>query len=430
MRTSARSRPRRLTEMLDCRRATTLVLAVFAASVTLAGRARSAGGRQQHLHPHRPAPEPGERRRRHGRGVGEARVRRDDGARCRFGCCSRRSLAGVHAAERGGGQVGVNYVVPSTRGSSAPSTCPVRDGDAGTTLLESTTGSVATGRHWTVSDDLGRLRGRIGALPLTADPVARAGTEEPREVAPATAAHHTSRSSSGLRTPVRDGKENPHDVQARTHVRSRAGDGAAGPRATARGNRQRCATKIGAGISPFFLPFLDASGSFPPSGWVTVPAGRFRLQLDYLRDVRGQPLHYTGYYDTDEQGRDFRYDRARVDHHVDQVFGAAVLWPFPKGSTTTYLLLGGAYQHTADRWCVAEGESGARRTAGLPGGVRLLPRAGRREPRLLAPALRGGVRQLARISVLHPGAVPGAVAPVARRPADRRWGPVLGSSQR
>ena len=214
MRTSARSRPRRLTEMLDCRRATTLVLAVFAASVTLAGRARSAGGRQQHLHPHRPAPEPGERRRRHGRGVGEARVRRDDGARCRFGCCSRRSLAGVHAAERGGGQVGVNYVVPSTRGSSAPSTCPVRDGDAGTTLLESTTGSVATGRHWTVSDDLGRLRGRIGALPLTADPVARAGTEEPREVAPATAAHHTSRSSSGLRTPVRDGKENPHDVQS------------------------------------------------------------------------------------------------------------------------------------------------------------------------------------------------------------------------
>ena len=72
--------------------------------------------------------------------------------------------------------------------------------------------------------------------------------------------------------------------------------------------------------------------------------------------MRGQPLHYTGYYDTDEQGRDFRYDRARVDHHVDQVFGAAVLWPFPKGSTTTYLLLGGAYQHTADRWCVAEGD--------------------------------------------------------------------------
>ena len=114
--------------------------------------------------------------------------------------------------------------------------------------------------------------------------------------------------------------------------------------------------EVGVGISPFFMPFLDESGSFPPSGWVTVPTGRFRLQLDYLRDVRSQSLYYAGYYDTDEQGRDFSYDRARMDHHVDQVFGAAVLWPFPRDSTTTYLLIGGAYQHTADRWCVAEGE--------------------------------------------------------------------------
>ena len=39
------------------------------------------------------------------------------------------------------------------------------------------------------------------------------------------------------------------------------------------------------------------------------------------------------------------------------MFGAAILWPFPRDSTTTYLLLGAAYQHTADRWCIAEGES-------------------------------------------------------------------------
>lgn len=39
-----------------------------------------------------------------------------------------------------------------------------------------------------------------------------------------------------------------------------------------------------------------------------------------------------------------------MDHHVDQVFGAALLWPFPRGCTTTHLLLGGAYQHTSDRW--------------------------------------------------------------------------------
>ena len=35
----------------------------------------------------------------------------------------------------------------------------------------------------------------------------------------------------------------------------------------------------------------------------------------------------------------------------------SLLWPFPRGSTTTYLLLGAAYQHTADRWSIAEGES-------------------------------------------------------------------------
>ena len=112
--------------------------------------------------------------------------------------------------------------------------------------------------------------------------------------------------------------------------------------------------EIGGGISLFFLPFLDVSGSSPPSGWVTVPAGRSRVQFDYLRNVRGQ--RYTEYYRTDDQGQEFRYERARVDHHVDQVFSAAVLWPFLRGSTTTYLLLGGAYQHTADRSCVAEGE--------------------------------------------------------------------------
>ena len=126
--------------------------------------------------------------------------------------------------------------------------------------------------------------------------------------------------------------------------------------------------EVGVGISPFFMPFLDESGSFPPSGWVTVPTGRFRLQLDYLRDVRSQSLYYAGYYDTDEQGRDFSYDRARMDHHVDQVFGAAVLWPFPRDSTTTYLLIGGAYQHTADRWCVAEGEPEPRGRLDFPAG--------------------------------------------------------------
>ena len=66
--------------------------------------------------------------------------------------------------------------------------------------------------------------------------------------------------------------------------------------------------EVGGGISPFFKAFLDTNGRFPLSGWVAVRAGRFRLQLDYLRGVRSQPLNYTQYYD---------YERAREDHHVD-----------------------------------------------------------------------------------------------------------------
>ena len=31
--------------------------------------------------------------------------------------------------------------------------------------------------------------------------------------------------------------------------------------------------QVGLGISPFFMRFLEASGSFPPSVWATVPAG-------------------------------------------------------------------------------------------------------------------------------------------------------------
>ena len=59
--------------------------------------------------------------------------------------------------------------------------------------------------------------------------------------------------------------------------------------------------EIGVETSPLFKAFLDTNGRFPPSGWVAVRVSRFRLQIDYLRDLRGQPLHYAAYYGTDEE---------------------------------------------------------------------------------------------------------------------------------
>ena len=86
---------------------------------------------------------------------------------------------------------------------------------------------------------------------------------------------------------------------------------------------------------------------------VTVPVGRFRLQIDHLLNVRGAPLWYAGYGHTDDLGRHVRYQVARTSHHVEQLFSAAVKWPLRSLGRGGYLLLGGAWQYYTDRWCTA-----------------------------------------------------------------------------
>lgn len=117
--------------------------------------------------------------------------------------------------------------------------------------------------------------------------------------------------------------------------------------------------EVGFGIAPWFLAYIDVEATQPPSVWATLPVGRFRLQMDYLRSVRGEPLWYAGYHDTDDQGRDVRFEVARTSHHVEQLFGAAVQLPFRRLGRRGYLLVGGAWMDYTDRWCVARqtGES-------------------------------------------------------------------------
>ncbi len=173
--------------------------------------------------------------------------------------------------------------------------------------------------------------------------------------------------------------------------------------------------EVGVGISPFFMPFLDESGSFPPSGWVTVPTGRFRLQLDYLRDVRSQSLYYAGYYDTDEQGRDFSLRPCSHGPPRRPSIRRGGPLAVPEGQHDDLPAdRRRVPAHSGPVVCCGRG-TGTSRTVGLPRGVRLLPRPGRREHSRAGSALRGRDRQRLRVSVLHPGAVPGAVGPVARR---------------
>ena len=112
--------------------------------------------------------------------------------------------------------------------------------------------------------------------------------------------------------------------------------------------------ELGGGISAFFLTDLEgAEATQPPSAWITLPMGRLGVQIDYLRSVRSQPLYYAGYSHTDDQGREISYDVAREDHHIEEVLGVAIKWPFPRLGRNSYLLIGGAWQRGTTRGCVA-----------------------------------------------------------------------------
>ena len=118
-------------------------------------------------------------------------------------------------------------------------------------------------------------------------------------------------------------------------------------------DRQSPSYEVGAGIAPWFLSYVDVEATRPPSVWATIPAGRFRVQIDYLRSVRGQPLWYAGYAHTDDHGWNVEYQVARMSHHVEQMFSAAVKWPWRRLGRRGYLLFGGAWHYYTKRWCVA-----------------------------------------------------------------------------
>ena len=111
--------------------------------------------------------------------------------------------------------------------------------------------------------------------------------------------------------------------------------------------------ELGGGISAFLENVEGAEATQPPSAWITLPMGRVRVQIDYLRSVRSQPLYYAGYGHTDDQGREISYDVAREDHHLVQVLSVAFKWPFRGRGRGSYVLLGGAWQRGTTRGCVA-----------------------------------------------------------------------------
>ncbi len=111
----------------------------------------------------------------------------------------------------------------------------------------------------------------------------------------------------------------------------------------------------GFSISPLFAAYLDVPSCCTPlGGWVTVGSGRFRLQGDYLRNVRRR-LSYAGYFE-EHLGQEILVDRAYLDSHVEQRVGVSAYWRLSKNQRLTpHLLFGVDLWHLADRPCVAEG---------------------------------------------------------------------------
>ena len=85
------------------------------------GRARCAGGGQQHLRPHRPAPEPGERRRRHGRRAASGSGSRERRNSTPIGWRSRRRCGRSRGAARGRMSRWVFYAGTALKWRGAPS---------------------------------------------------------------------------------------------------------------------------------------------------------------------------------------------------------------------------------------------------------------------------------------------------------------------
>ena len=161
---------------------------------------------------------------------------------------------------------------------------------------------------------------------------------------------------------------------------------------------------LGVGVSPLFKAFLDVpSCCTPPSGWVTWGTGKYRLQVDFVRN-RLQQRGHGGYYE-DRHGQEIVVQRASSTTYRDRVVGAALylrLREMPRVSP--HLLLGLAYWHRSQNHCVAWGKPVERlpsrahdanellyRVDFAPGEEQRCAASSARSSRAIAPVLGAGV---------------------------------------
>ena len=104
-------------------------------------------------------------------------------------------------------------------------------------------------------------------------------------------------------------------------------------------NLPRWKFDAGVSISPLFVAFFDEPSCCTPlGGWVTVGSGRFRLQVDYVRNVQ----RWGGFTDSYEHlgGQEIVVARALGGAQVEQVGGVTAYWRLSKNPRwTPHLLL-------------------------------------------------------------------------------------------
>ena len=113
---------------------------------------------------------------------------------------------------------------------------------------------------------------------------------------------------------------------------------------------------VGISVSPLFREYLDVPVCCtPPGGWVTWGTGKYRLQVDYVRNRR-QYRTSGGYYEIRE-GREVVVERGGVGINVAQVAVASLYWRIRETSRySLHVLLGVGYWNRGERSCVAAGE--------------------------------------------------------------------------
>ena len=119
------------------------------------------------------------------------------------------------------------------------------------------------------------------------------------------------------------------DAVSETTQPPRANADVTAPTSAEAENTPRWKFDIGVSISPLFGAFFDESSCCTPlGGWVTVGSGRFRLQVDYVRNVQ----RWGGFTDSYEHlgGQEIVVERALGGTQVEQVGGVTAYWRLSK----------------------------------------------------------------------------------------------------